>query len=400
MEKSNEVESSIQLKSSAIELAEIAKLKKETQKIDLEIKQLKLLQSLPWYKSHYFMQALIAGLISVPIMWFFFDTIVKPTVQKDVIQKDLLLSKKEKELYEQNEILKSIENKTKMAEKEVQLNEQINLALRNDLTLKEIEFREQVTKLKIELKNLGNRPALKAIEDIGVEPFVWNPMLVSEPVPGTDSTLMIHKVHLNEENYFRIPTKKQAIVLHTTYGWGIAKSFWSVLQNGSRGKIAPAYLIERDGSVYEFFDPEFYAWALGSTVDPLFHRQSISIEFSNWGNLIDQKSYTGRKIDPSEITMLSDSFRGYKYWHRFTEEQYEAANKLLRYLTARFDIPLEFTTNIDEQIPIEQQSSFRGVLSHSNVRLNKLDMGGVNWHRIINDAGGIIKDSKSRGKHD
>ena len=77
--------------------------------------------------------------------------------------------------------------------------------------------------------------------------------------------------------------------------------------------------------------------------------------------------------------------------HSTTDEQHIALSKLLKYLTARFEIPMTFVGDIDRFISKDESRDFVGILSHSNIRKDKFDMGGVDWERINAESGGSVQ---------
>ncbi len=68
-------------------------------------------------------------------------------------------------------------------------------------------------------------------------------------------------IRLENKDYIASETQKDLIVLHHTVG-GTAKStieYWKTDPN----RIATAYVIERNGEVFEVFDPKYWAFHLG-----------------------------------------------------------------------------------------------------------------------------------------
>jgi len=56
------------------------------------------------------------------------------------------------------------------------------------------------------------------------------------------------------------------------------------------------------------------------------------IEVNNFGYLKDGKTYAGTTAHESQIVELPEAFKGFKFWHRYSDAQ---LNKLKEYLFAK-----------------------------------------------------------------
>ncbi len=122
-------------------------------------------------------------------------------------------------------------------------------------------------------------------------------------------------------------------------------------------------------------------------------KATIGIEISNIGPL--------KRIDDNLVTTYNDvdvycavnegehfeenAFRGYEYYAAFTDKQYESLVVLLRYLTARHEIPRSFLEEGERFSALASVTSFRGIVSHVNYRSSgKTDIGpAFDWDRVI-----------------
>lgn len=102
----------------------------------------------------------------------------------------------------------------------------------------------------------------------------------SEEVP-IDRTTM----RLPHGQYIDNPMPKNLIVLHFTAGTTARSAFSSWLADPYR--IATAYIVDVDGSIYELFDPQCWAYALGIKGQPGApnEKRAIQIEIANVGPL-------------------------------------------------------------------------------------------------------------------
>lgn len=78
--------------------AEAEKLAAERQKIDTERKGLEKRFNTPFFRSRLFVQAIIAGLVAIPMIWFYFNNIILPLNKKENIALSLKLQEKERYL--------------------------------------------------------------------------------------------------------------------------------------------------------------------------------------------------------------------------------------------------------------------------------------------------------------
>lgn len=206
-----------------------------------------------------------------------------------------------------------------------------------------------------------------------------------------------------ESYYFTDEYQKRKIVIHSTAGF----------LNGDMGMIARqdvhmsvAYVIARDGTVYELFNPKYWSYHLGRNSvggNSAMSKESIAIELSNIGPLTlsgtDLINVYGSKYcslsDVEQYTKVEGGFRGYDYFASFTNEQYISLNTLLTYLSNTFNIPYEFLSE-DKRVNIFSSGTaakaFRGICTHVNFRpTGKYDLGpDFDWNKIIETSDIII----------
>lgn len=177
---------------------------------------------------------------------------------------------------------------------------------------------------------------------------------------------------LNDNQFYKEATKKKRIILHHTAG-GTAKSsiaWW----NEKPDHIATPYIIDRDGTIYETFEPKFWAYGLGLTNGTEFEKSSIQIEMANYGWLSKIKGlyYAGAKEVPAErVQEYKNPHRGQLYYERYTQAQINSVVFLIDKLSKDFGINI--AENIAEfwhyQYPTNQT-----LISHTTVRKDKSDI--------------------------
>ena len=196
-------------------------------------------------------------------------------------------------------------------------------------------------------------------------------------------------------------TRKDLIVLHFTAGTTARSAFDTWRRDPLR--VATAYLVDVDGTIYEVFPPESWAAHLGVKGTNNAHdKRSIGIEIANVGPLqraTDDPSvlnwWPRKSKDAPEFTTrfctLDESdryvaapYRRMTHFAAFPPGQVDAAASLVRYLCDRFSIvptlpsgPRRFDCDPGAF------ASYTGVCTHANFRADKWDIGpAFPWDRL------------------
>ena len=147
-----------------------------------------------------------------------------------------------------------------------------------------------------------------------------------------------------------------------------------------------ASVIGRDGQLYEFFDPAYYAFHLGVKGDDnYFERHSINIELESYGGLVMEngnwvfkynKNKPGKVIEPNDVSEVS--WRGYDAFQAYTPAQIKTLVILLEYLYFSGDWPdlkIYNPTHLwYEYNPRLVTRKYPGLYSHTTVREDKSDI--------------------------
>lgn len=198
---------------------------------------------------------------------------------------------------------------------------------------------------------------------------------------GTGTFPYVRRLVLpNPKHFIAQKRTKNKIILHFTAG--VLTGDISALTTNS---VSTAYVLARDGTIYELFNPEFCAYHIGPSRDGSYSNKdmsftSIGIEISNIGPLklagdalvdIYGKDYCG--IDEPQF-YDSVSYRGYDYYASYTAEQYSSLDQLLTDLCARYDIPRRGFAP-PERFMYAPKSAPRAPIScHVNWRKDKYDL--------------------------
>lgn len=222
---------------------------------------------------------------------------------------------------------------------------------------------------------------------------------LSESVVSLGTDLCIEQYLLPEKEYVTtegIISKRDYIFLHHTAGNNDPYQTIRNWATDKRGRIGTHFVIggesrghnaDYDGVVVQAIPDDYWAYHLGN-VNHYMHSHSYSIEICNYGWLKKEgndffNAYGGR-MPSDQVIKLNRPFRGYEYYHRYTDNQIYMVSKLVPYLAeeAEIDIKkgLQFWIN---KLGVEHAFEYftdavagkvRGLLSHTNVRTDKTDI--------------------------
>lgn len=237
--------------------------------------------------------------------------------------------------------------------------------------------------------------------------------------PGLELDIVSCKPKNGYNGYYEPQdVKKDKVVLHFTVG--NIRSDIDVMTRPRPGyaryRESVPFILARDGTVYQLFKSSYWSHHLGKgTIGGNVEKSksSIAIEISNYGPLILRgdklETVYSRKerrdvycsIDEKDKYMkLATPFKGYQYFARFTDEQYEQLIVLLRYLTATYDIPRNFLSESQRFKANEYTADFKGIVTHLNFRkTGKWDIGpAFDWERVIEGLEAKVYTPKSSSK--
>lgn len=179
--------------------------------------------------------------------------------------------------------------------------------------------------------------------------------------------------------YYRTKTEKKCICLHFTAGY--IKSDVGALTK-ENNHVSVSYVVDRSGRIYELFDDSYWSYHLGANAvggNTIMSKQTIGVEISNYGylklsgeNLIDAYGNVYCGIEESDYYEKM-AYRGKDYFATMADKQIDAVATLLKHLSQKHGIPLEFKNDDELFTSDKEAANFRGVFMHSNVRKDKFD---------------------------
>lgn len=207
-------------------------------------------------------------------------------------------------------------------------------------------------------------------------------------------------LRLPDAEYFPRPYRKSLVILHHTVGGSARSTFnwWKMDRSraGTLTRVGTAYIVERDGTIYEVFPPGFWAYHLGlKGLRGVVDRRSIGIELASEGPLLQVagKFYCfGRVSERTEFTGKVFDFgreyrQQYRYFAAYTEGQIDATARLVKHLTEDFDVPAQTPRN-HLSFNMEKFKDYQGILGHVHLRADKTDPHpGFPWEEIVSECG-------------
>jgi N-acetyl-anhydromuramyl-L-alanine amidase AmpD len=196
---------------------------------------------------------------------------------------------------------------------------------------------------------------------------------------------------LTEADYVATVTAKDLIVLHFTAGEK-AKGACETWRQDPR-RIATAYIVDPDGTVFEMFDPKYWASHLGVSGGAAHDRRSIGIEIANVGPLTPSADNSAlnwwvgqRYCSLDEASMYrKQTYRGFDYYAAYPPTQMSAVAGLVKHLVERFSIPPVLPPAAKRhEYDAAFFASFKGIATHANFRKDKFDVGpAFDWDALI-----------------
>jgi hypothetical protein len=215
----------------------------------------------------------------------------------------------------------------------------------------------------------------------------------TEKVYEINNCSLIEQYYLPKGEYKVGPTSKEYLFLHHTAGWHNPYKVIDSWGRDSRGSIATEFVLggqsirgnskKYDGQILQAFPGTGYGWHLGKNGSQHMHTHSVGIEVCNFGYILDGKTYAGTVADESQVVSLNEKFRGYKFWHRYSDEQLNSLKNLILYIADRdnIDVRCGLVSEVREHgakgFEFNEDAYYgkvKGMWTHTNTRKDKFDM--------------------------
>lgn len=189
------------------------------------------------------------------------------------------------------------------------------------------------------------------------------------------------------KNVIKQVYRKRQIVLHHTAGGPAAPPVvnWWNTRLGGKGTVGTAFVIARDGTLVQAFDPKYWANHIAVPGKRFLEYQSIGIELCNYGPAIPIKgkfyAFVNLKKEIKDVIHYQDGYKGdivmgkyqkFYYFEKYTEEQLKTLRKLVRQLSDEFNIPYVF--DLSCKVNYLALKGTPGIFTHASYRLDKSDL--------------------------
>lgn len=208
------------------------------------------------------------------------------------------------------------------------------------------------------------------------------------------------KYQLQSTQFLKQVTSKDKIFIHFTAGGPNAGNVIKYWDSDER-KVSTAFVIGGEtGQIHECFNPDFWSFHLGvKGTNGSLDKSSVGIEICAWGPLTKKGdkfyTYVNSEVPADQVYELDSPFRGYKYYHKVTDDQFKQLELLVDFLISEYNIPIQDSFDADwfefNQELISKKTP--GVWTHTNVRKDKCDM--YPDHRLIDMLNRLAKKHNS-----
>lgn len=178
----------------------------------------------------------------------------------------------------------------------------------------------------------------------------------------------IETIDFPKNQYCQDIYEKKQIVLHHTVGSSVegAISEW----RNTPERVATCIVIDRAGVPWQLFSSRYWAYHLKAGNENL-DKHSIAIEIVNWGQLTPlsngmYKTYYGNTV-AAVAQYYPESFRGHKYFEKYTNAQIQTVGELILYWNRIYDIPIDYNENMWD-ISSQALSGYPGIWTHVSYR--------------------------------
>lgn len=190
----------------------------------------------------------------------------------------------------------------------------------------------------------------------------------------------INLLSFPESQFYKEEFEKWQIVSHhTASGRGSDGDYRHWLNTPER--IATCLIVERNGECAQLFNSRYWGHHIGvkHQNNLILNKHSIGIEIDSWGGLTYDikdkvfRSYTGSIVPNEDVIEYENSFRGYRFFEKYTDDQIESFRKLLLHFGIKYNIPLEYNENMFD-VCNDALNGKPGIWSHTSYRKDKSDV--------------------------
>jgi len=188
--------------------------------------------------------------------------------------------------------------------------------------------------------------------------------------------------------YNTAKTAKTQIISHHTAGGhnpNAVVDFWE----SDAQKVGTHYVIggkstrngdsTYDGVIVQALPETAWIYHLGvKGSNGVYDKRSIGIEICNYGYLNFKNgkyiNYVASEVPASDVVDLGFSWRGYRYWHKYTDKQLESLKFLILDISKRLNLNVKKAWDVKSFETDISKFSKDALTTHVNYRLDKTDL--------------------------
>jgi hypothetical protein len=216
----------------------------------------------------------------------------------------------------------------------------------------------------------------------------------------------IIKNHLPSDEYFPNKTEKDTIILHHTAGshrpdWVINAWDKDRSKGGKPSRVGTHYVIgglstrdnnsDWDGKILEAVPLDGWIHHIGSknSNNVELNKKSIGIEICNYGPLTKSKdgtfyTYVNSIVPEDQVIDLGKNFRGFRYYHSYTDKQLSSLRDLIYDLSSKFGI--DVCKGINELFEVYDERVLDMNVFNQQIFLNSKGYLGMNGKPLVEDG--------------
>lgn len=169
---------------------------------------------------------------------------------------------------------------------------------------------------------------------------------------------------LTEKNYYNLETNKKQIVIGNSFNINMYHYVGWIHRTGGFYKKVSNFSIDREGKIYQHFDPKYYSDFLPNSI---YNKNIISIILVNEGwldyDIKDKKYLNSLGNFHKGNDVLEKRWRSHSFWDTYPEKQVESLINLTKYLFEKYNITKKV---LSHNTYVKDISGFEGVTYRSN----------------------------------
>lgn len=184
--------------------------------------------------------------------------------------------------------------------------------------------------------------------------------------------MKINKDTYNTDKFYKAKYDKTQIILAGSLRKDNLHIKRFETKDGGHSKSWCTYSIDRDGNVFQHYDPKYYSDFMG---DKEVDKKSISIVLENMGMLFyDYES--GKYLNwihdecPDELK-YERKWNGHTYWEQYSQKQYNSTVELCKFLIEEFYIELDC---LGFNVYYDNTAGYEGIVTRSNYDSDYTDL--------------------------